>query len=480
MVVTRIHQLPSSSSITPDDVLVMVDNPDGTPVTKKILWKDVDAPSGTITYGRRNNQWVDITSPANLQIRRGTLAEVNAITPLEGEPLWATDSKVLRMGDGITQGGVPISFSESIPALTTTITGSTPIYSRNAALITFPKNIMTINGNVLTGTATISSNIEGLTGNLFSTMGTVTNLTSILLNNFKYINGNLFDSTTMNSLTTLSLPEIVHITGNFGLTANALTSFQMPKLTYAKYLLFTGSNLTSISLPLLNTIDYFNLTANSLSSLSLPSLQYVVTSNGGNFNISSSSMTSISIPSIVAVGSSFSSTITFTTPVLQTLTLPSLGTWKSCGLNVSISNASLNQSSVDNLLATYEYMDGTNGTTSYGSPNARSINISGGSSASPSNLGSITTNGSNFVCSGTTCTVNLTNHGYLSGDVLRVSGITTATNANRYAVITVTNSNQFTYTISSQTATGAGTATIIKAGSSAKALVTRGVTLTTN
>jgi hypothetical protein len=311
-------------------------------------------------------------------------------------------------------------------------------------------------------------------------MGTVTNLTSILLNNFKYINGNLFDSTTMNSLTTLSLPEIVHITGNFGLTANALTSFQMPKLTYAKYLLFTGSNLTSISLPLLNTIDYFNLTANSLSSLSLPSLQYVVTSNGGNFNISSSSMTSISIPSIVAVGSSFSSTITFTTPVLQTLTLPSLGTWKSCGLNVSITNASLNQSSVDNLLATFAYMDGTNGTTSYGSPNARSINISGGSSASPSNLGSITTNGSNFVCSGTTCTVNLTNHGYLSGDVLRVSGITTATNANRYAVITVTNSNQFTYTISSQTATGAGTATIIKAGSSAKALVTRGVTLTTN
>jgi hypothetical protein len=84
------------------------------------------------------------------------------------------------------------------------------------------------------------------------------------------------------------------------------------------------------------------------------------------------------------------------------------------------------------------------------------------------------------VCAGTTCTVNWTAHGYATGDVLRVSGITTATNANRYAVITVVNANQFTYAITSQTATGAGTATVVKAAASAKALVTRGVTLTTN
>lgn len=501
----RINQLPEGSgSLTNDDIFIFMDDPTGNSITKKISLNKIvetnDPPVDNITYGRKNRTWVNMTSPANLQIRRGTLSEVNSITPLEGEPLWATDSKILRVGDGITQGGVPISFSESISTPTATITGSTPIYSRNAVLITLPKNIMTINGNVTTGTGpwvegswppynnqdfvdgrivTISSNIEGLTGNLFSNMGTVTNLTSISLNNLKYINGNFLDSTTINSLTTLSLPEVVNITGNFGgLTANALTSFQMPNLTYLKYLFLTCSNLTSINLPLLTNIDYFNLTVNSLISLSLPSLKYIVTSTGGNFNISSSSITSISIPSIIAVGSAFSNTLTFTTPALQTLTLPSLGTWKNCGLNVSITNASLNQSSVDDLLATFAYMDGTNGTTSYGSP--RSINISGGSSASPSNLGSVTTNGSNFVCSGTTCTVNLTSHGYSNGDVLRVSGITTATNANRYAVITVTNSNQFTYTISSQTATGAGTATIIKAGPNAKALVTRGVTLTTN
>lgn len=500
----RINQLPEGSgSLTNDDIFIFMDDPTGNSITKKISLNKIvetnDPPVDNITYGRKNRTWVNITSPANLQIRRGTLSEVNAITPLEGEPLWATDSKILRMGDGITQGGVPISFSESVSNPTATITGSTPIYLRNTVLMTLPKNIMTVDGNVVTGTGpwvegswppynnqdfvdgrivTISSNIEGLTGNLFSSMGTVTNLTSILLNNLKYINGNLFDTTTMNSLTTLSLPEIVNIIGNFGgLTANALTSFQMPNLTYAKQFSFGGSNLTSISLPLLNTVDQFSLVANSLTSLSLPLLKYIVTSIGGVFNISSSSMTSISIPSIVAVGSSMATTITFTTPALQTLTLPSLGTWKSCGMNVSITNASLNQSSVDNLLAVFAYMDGTNGTISYGS---KSINISGGSSASPSNLGFVNTNGSNFVCSGTTCTVNLTNHGYLSGDVLRISGVATATNANKYAVITKTSDNQFTYTISSQTATGTGTANIIKAGPSAKALVTRGATLTTN
>ena len=122
-------------------------------------------------------------------------------------------------------------------------------------------------------------------------------------------------------------------------------------------------------------------------------------------------------------------------------------------------------------------MDGSNSTLLYGS--GKTLTITGTSSA-PTNLGSTTTAGSSFVGAGTTCTVNWTSHGYATDDVLRISGITTLTNANRYARITVVNANQFTYTITSQTATGAGTATVIKAGASAKAIVTRGVTLATN
>lgn len=76
-----------------------------------------DAPNDGTTYGRKNGLWVDITSPANLQVRRGTAAEVAAITPLEGEPVWATDTKVLTIGDGSTAGGIlaghPVRVSRS-------------------------------------------------------------------------------------------------------------------------------------------------------------------------------------------------------------------------------------------------------------------------------------------------------------------------------------------------------------------------------
>jgi hypothetical protein len=67
-----------------------------------------EAPEDGVIYGRKDADWVDITEPANLQIRRGTATEVAAITPLEGEPVWATDTKLLVLGDGSTQGGVQV------------------------------------------------------------------------------------------------------------------------------------------------------------------------------------------------------------------------------------------------------------------------------------------------------------------------------------------------------------------------------------
>jgi hypothetical protein len=68
-----------------------------------------EAPEDGVIYGRKDADWVDITEPANLQIRRGTEAEVNAITPLVGEPVWETDIKKLVIGDGSTAGGFPAS-----------------------------------------------------------------------------------------------------------------------------------------------------------------------------------------------------------------------------------------------------------------------------------------------------------------------------------------------------------------------------------
>jgi len=44
-----------------------------------------------------------------LQIRRGTQAELDAITPLEGELIYTTDNDELYIGDGLTQGGILVS-----------------------------------------------------------------------------------------------------------------------------------------------------------------------------------------------------------------------------------------------------------------------------------------------------------------------------------------------------------------------------------
>lgn len=54
-----------------------------------------------------------------LRLRRGTDAERQLITPVEGELIYATDTKTLFVGDGVTQGGVKVTgaFPESIDDL---------------------------------------------------------------------------------------------------------------------------------------------------------------------------------------------------------------------------------------------------------------------------------------------------------------------------------------------------------------------------
>jgi hypothetical protein len=67
-----------------------------------------EAPADGGTYARRDQRWIDIEEAANLQVRRGTAAEIAAITPLEGEPVWNTTNDVLSVGDGSTAGGIQV------------------------------------------------------------------------------------------------------------------------------------------------------------------------------------------------------------------------------------------------------------------------------------------------------------------------------------------------------------------------------------
>jgi hypothetical protein len=276
--------------------------------------------------------------------------------------------------------------------------------------------------------------------------------------NASFIVNGLTGLTRLSNVGTIDFPDLELIitpdsSANVMLSSTRTGPYSLPKLKFSQNILFSFQTFL-------------------VSSISLTELIYAPL--GVFQGTTLTNCTTISLPKLIIGGITFGSV-----PMLENITLPSIGVWKeSTSTLIIIAGAKLNQSTVDNLLGHLAYMDGNNGTRLFGS--GATLNISGGTSAAPSNLGSTTTLGSNFVCSGTTCTVNMTNHGYTTGTVLRISGVTTATNANRYAVITVLNANQFTYTITSQNATGAGTATVIRAGASASALVTRGVTLTTN
>jgi hypothetical protein len=308
-------------------------------------------------------------------------------------------------------------------------------------------------GSTITGPTTFEfSDLEGVTGNFFN--GIATTVTSLSAPNLIYIGGGVSISNTT-SLTTLNLPKLQFLNGGLFTGISSFTALTTINL----------GSLVSISSMGLNTLPV-------LTALDFSTVQYITSGLG---SVVFSVLTSLSLASLIYVGSNG---ISFNAPLMTTLTMPSvLGTWKAMTGNIGLTNIALNQTSVDNLLAALAYMDGNNGTLLFGS--GKIVSVTGTSSA-PSNLGSTTTAGSNFVGVGTTCTVNWTGHGYATGNVLRISGITTLTNANRYAVITVVNPNQFTYTITSQSATGAGTATVVRAGTSAAALVNRGITLTTN
>ena len=57
---------------------------------------------------------------STLRSRRGTDAQRLAITPLEGEFIWTTDTDKLYVGDGSTAGGVEVSDAENLPVLPST------------------------------------------------------------------------------------------------------------------------------------------------------------------------------------------------------------------------------------------------------------------------------------------------------------------------------------------------------------------------
>jgi hypothetical protein len=411
---------------------------------------------GSSINGAATNALTALSFPALIFVN-GDFAPGNASGIGIGMAALATLSVPnLRFAGGVTPNFLPLLPTLSFPALVSVRSNFTP---QNMAALT-----------------TLSIPELSFVGGTFAPQ-LMNALASLAAPKLSYIHGN-FQPNQMSNLTTLSIPELSYV-GQFNASnMPALATLAAPNLTTVGQGLSAAnfSSLTSLSLPKLATVGQ-GFTPNTmplLTTISLPALSSVGNTIGSSIQLTvMNALTTLSLPSLAIISGGG---VQANLPALANVTLPTDGTFKNGGTSFSMTGAALTQASVNNILQAYASLNGTNGTTSW----VNTLNVSGGTSAAPSNLGSTTTPGSQFVCAGTTCTVNWTGHGYATGDVLRISGITTATNANRYARITVVNANQFTYTITSQTATGAGTATVVKAGASANALVTRGVTLTTN
>jgi len=211
----------------------------------------------------------------------------------------------------------------------------------------------------------------------------------------------------------ISFPELEQLAGNLGNTGG-VTSIDLPKLKIC-YSIFssnsTWSNLTSINLPMLQhcVTSFINSSGSSgfsllttidlpeLISMGCPTLTWTFGGgltktygflNSSIFNIGNSSpnLTSINLPKLqFATGSSGSSSFNITAATnLSTFTINP--TPKYIFGNFIVTNAALNQASVDGILVALAYMDGT-ANAPFPAYSSKTINLSGGTSATPSATG---------------------------------------------------------------------------------------------
>jgi hypothetical protein len=170
---------------------------------------------------------------------------------------------------------------------------------------------------------------------------------------------------TYSFLTTLNLPSLRTIINSFGSSTNQcplLTTINLPELVYAGFpVINANSTSTGTVYAFLNGNHFINFTSTSaIQTINLPKLKFM-TSTSAN----------VSINITAASG-------------LTTVTLNQ--TPKFYGGNITITGAALNQASVDGILVACAYQDGV-ANAPYPAYSSRTINLSGGTSSTPSATG---------------------------------------------------------------------------------------------
>ena len=319
------------------------------------------------------------------------------------------------------------TLSLTLPALTSlTLTNLTSMTGGcvciMASLTTFSLPAVVTCGALLniTGASLTTISMPSLT-NAAGTTFTTGALTSLTLTNLATVGANI--SWTVGGLTSLSLPALTSVGGAFGFSAPSCTSFSCPSLLTIGGAIGGGITLNANSyvtiamgaLTSIGTTLYISSTA--LTTLTLTSLQ----TTGGATTIIASSLTSVALPALVSspgLTITCAAATTLTLTALQTVTgaatwqlnalvslsLPALLTITSTfiivaanmttfsfnsgllriGGNVTMTGMKLTQASVDGILVSLANLNGTGGTTAYSS---LTVNLSGGTSSTPSATG---------------------------------------------------------------------------------------------
>jgi hypothetical protein len=197
-------------------------------------WNDLEylyvdpSPIDNITYGRKNGEWVDIYSAANLQISTGTATEVNSYIPLSGEPIYDTTNKILYIGDGSTVRGNLVSNSSKLVSLASSVLYAGPAYSTPLTV-----SLNSINSIWEIITSISFSSADGANETIINLFPSINNLTILSFDSISSINdlntslhGSNISSITLstsdvNEYSYIKCNHLVQLTGssaNFGIS----------------------------------------------------------------------------------------------------------------------------------------------------------------------------------------------------------------------------------------------------------------------
>jgi hypothetical protein len=384
--------------------------------------------------GRLSN----IQLPETIEARLCVLSDIDSVLSQQvlyaGELAAPTDKLYLRRGDGITAGGTILAngncyiensvFSSPTIISFTSLSGSgmasfAPIsiipsqnlyfQVHNSGELFKYDGLWTSTLNFTDSSSSVTSiTVNSVVGAVSINFGSYANLTSTSFSVLKICAGDFRINGASTNQTTLDLPQLVVIGGSFNPIGNNITTLNIPLLKSigSSFSPTAMTNLINLNIPSLRYVigsfspgGSISNNMNSLVTINAPVLEYAGSIVLGLM----SSLTTVNLPSLVTVNGAITITSSATGSNLTDFTLGS--NLKYIGGNITITGQKLTSSSVENILVKLAALDGTNGTTTYGT--GRTINLSGGTS---SGISALTTNASNarttLLARGVTITLN--------------------------------------------------------------------------